>query len=80
MNWKTSPFRMWTLGTYVRTQNTEEVPSERTVQHSLVWTFNIGCTTYLRKLNVNLRHEVTVEQRMYLEAIQTKREPLMRRS
>ena len=36
MTWINPPFRMRTLGTSVRTENTEEVPSERTVQHCYV--------------------------------------------
>ena len=36
MNWNKPPFRMRTLGTSVRTGKTEEVPSERAVQHGSV--------------------------------------------
>ena len=36
MTWNNSPIKMQTLVTSVSTENTEEVPSERTVQHCSV--------------------------------------------
>ena len=33
ITWKNFLFRIRTLGTSIRTENTEEVPYERTVQH-----------------------------------------------
>ena len=36
MTWNNYLFRIRTLGTSIRTENTEEVPSERTVQHCYV--------------------------------------------
>ena len=36
ITWNNFLFSMWTLGTLVLTENTEEVPSERTIQHCSV--------------------------------------------
>ena len=40
MNRKNFAFKIWTLGTSVRLEKTEEVPSERTVQTFSVQTVN----------------------------------------
>ena len=41
--------------TWIPTQNTEQIPSERTVQHCSVQTLNRVCTMQLSKIHENLR-------------------------